>query len=1014
MIPKECKRLAEVDFPLSVVSKHAVHENSVRHGHPKNLHLWWARRPLAACRAMLLALLLPEPCDENCPAEFKQKAVQLLARIPGKVKKLASTGNDRELHDALLTFIGDFANWNLSSNKDYVEVARGLVRAAYGSDPPLVVDPFSGGGSIPLEASRLECEVFASDLNPVAHLIEKTLLQDIPRQGPALANELRRVGDEVRHSARKELLNFYPDDSDGAKPIAYLWARTIRCETPNCGAEIPLIRSLWLSMKAGRRRALRYKCVRTQGKVPSVEFEVFDPTSESDVLKGTVARARATCVCCNTVLPPERVRAQLREQRGGANVIFDPDGYRLGGARLIAVATLRRGDSGRNYRLADERDYRKIWSAAKRLEELNAEQRPNGIPVIPDEPVKRVPVTFGVINVWVYGMSQWADLFTKRQTLSLVVLAKTVRVLPEETSLQRAVKLLLGLAIDKTADLGNALAPWKPDAECPVHLFSRQAIGMAWDWAESVAIGDSSGSFKSAYERTADAVEAIYLPTSSTCDVQLLDSRSLPLPHESTAVFFTDPPYYDAVPYSYISDFFYVWLKRSLGTTYASIFREQLTNKSAEIVAYLDAEGSVEGAKRRFESMLTASFKEARMKLADDGVGCIVFAHKTTEGWEALLSGMIGSGWVITAAWPIATELASRMRARESATLATSVHLVCRPRLGNSIGDWGKTLRELPHRVANWMERLQSEGVRGADLVFACIGPALEIYSQYEKVVDAEEREIPLGGNPEAKEAHVRGYLAYVWEVVGRIALEQVLGTAEAKAQNGAAGALEEDARLTALFLWALQSTNSNEPMRNGEEMQEGEEIDTQDDDEDEPKSKKQKGFTLIYDVARRFAQPLGIHLEDWEDRIIETKKGVVRLLPISERAKQLFGEDGMQSIASELERGSRDSLQMSLYSDLKKRDSPKARGRRSKTRVSSEGADRGIQTRWEPTTLDRVHSAMLLQASGRANALRALLVAEQERGPDFLRLANALSALYPKDAEEKRLLDAMLLAVPR
>ena len=329
------------------------------------------------------------------------------------------------------------------------------------------------------------------------------------------------------------------------------------------------------------------------------------------------------------------------------------------------------------------------------------------------------------------------------------------------------------------------------------------------------------------------------------------------------------------------------------------------------------------------------------------------------------------------------------------------------------IGDWQKVLRELPNRVGDWMERLQSEGVRGADLVFACIGPALEIYSRFAKVVDAEEREIPLGGDPEAKDAHKRGYLAYVWEVVGRMALEQVLGTAEAKARNGAAGALEEDARLTALFLWTLQSTNGSEA-KNGEEHSDDEEEMDVDEESDELKAKKKKGFTLIFDVARRFAQPLGIHLEDWEDRIIETKKGVVRLLPVSERGKQLFGETGMQTIATKLERGSKDSLQMTLYPDLKEAEPPKVRGRRGRIKGSDHTSDRKMQTRWEPTTLDRVHAAMLLQASGRANALRALLESEQERGPDFLRLANALSALYPKDAEEKRLLDAMLLAVPR
>lgn len=735
MIPRECKRLAEVDFPIALVSKHAVHENSVRHGHPKNLHLWWARRPLAACRAMLLALLLPDPSDQHCPEEFKKEAKRLLSRVPGKVKKLALGQDDSSIQSALLTFIGEFADWNLSSNRDYLEVARNLVKAAY-AETPLVIDPFAGGGSIPLEALRLDCDVFASDLNPVAHLIEKALLEDIPRHGIGLADELRQIGADIKRAAEEELITFYPNDPDGAKPLAFLWARTVRCETPNCGAEIPLMRSLWLSTKANRRRALRYACLRSEGETPRVEFEIFEPKSESEVSKGTVARARATCVCCNIVLSPERVRAQLREQHGGADVIFDQSGRRLGGARLIVVATLNEGETGRTYRVSKSEDYRLVWNAGKRLEELATENLAGGITVVPNEPVKRVPVTFGVINVWVYGMNCWANLFTRRQTLSLAILCKKVRSLPESTDLQRSVKRLLGLAIDKTADLGNALAPWKPDAECPVHLFSRQAIGMAWDWAEANPIGDSSGSFMSAYERTADSVESIYFQTGASCDVEILDARNSPLPDESAAVWFTDPPYYDAVPYSYISDFFYVWLKRSLGDAYPKLFQGQLTNKSEEIVAYLADDRAVEPAKHRFESMLTAAFHEARMKLSSEGIGCVVFAHKTTEGWEALLSGLIGSGWVVTGSWPIATELASRMRARESSTLATSVHLVCRPRVEARVGDWEKVLRELPERVGNWMERLQAEGVRGADLVFACIGPALEIYSRFAKVVD--------------------------------------------------------------------------------------------------------------------------------------------------------------------------------------------------------------------------------------------------------------------------------------
>ncbi len=257
MIPKECKRLAEVDFPIAEVSRHAAREKSIRHGHPSTLHLWWARRPLASCRAVLLALLWPDPCDPVCPGGFKAKARELLPQVQGQVGP-----SDEDLRRALLRFIANFANWDLAANRTYLDVARALVKAAYPEETPLVVDPFAGGGSIPLEALRVGCEAFASDLNPVACLILKVMLEDIPRHGPELAEELRRVGAEIKREAEKELAELYPKDEDGAIPIAYLWARTVRCEAPNCGAEIPLVRSFWLCKKANRKRALRYKIIK--------------------------------------------------------------------------------------------------------------------------------------------------------------------------------------------------------------------------------------------------------------------------------------------------------------------------------------------------------------------------------------------------------------------------------------------------------------------------------------------------------------------------------------------------------------------------------------------------------------------------------------------------------------------------------------------------------------------------------------------------------------------------------
>jgi hypothetical protein len=392
----------------------------------------------------------------------------------------------------------------------------------------------------------------------------------------------------------------------------------------------------------------------------------------------------------------------------------------------------------------------------------------------------------------------------------------------------------------------------------------------------------------------------------------------------------------------------------------------------------------------------------------------VVFAHKTTEGWEALLSGMFKAGWTVTSSWPIATERGARLRARESAALATSVHLICRPRTDDAgVGDWAEVLRELPKRVGDWMERLQVEGVRGADLVFACIGPALEIFSRYVKVETAEGREVALAE-----------YLEKVWEVVGRIALAQVLGSAEAKARNDAAGAVEEDARLTALFLWTLQATDGDEIHRRDAASAEEEIGEDEEEDSASSAPSRWKGFSLVFDVVRRFAQPLGIELPKWEGRVIETKKGVVRLLPIAERARQLFGEDGAEAVAARLEEDAALGVrsQLALFPD-ERSAAPAIRGRgrgrpaRTSREVSDEAlsATRDLTTgRIGATTLDRVHAAMLLQAGGLTNALRALLKAEQERGPDFLRLANALSALYPKGSEEKRLLDAMLLAVPR
>jgi hypothetical protein len=291
----------------------------------------------------------------------------------------------------------------------------------------------------------------------------------------------------------------------------------------------------------------------------------------------------------------------------------------------------------------------------------------------------------------------------------------------------------------------------------------------------------------------------------------------------------------------------------------------------------------------------------------------------------------------------------------------------------------------------------------------------MEIYSRYSRVEDAEGREIPLGGDPEAVEPYKRGFLAYVWEIVGRTALERVLGTAEARARNGALGALEEDSRLTALFLWTHQSTTTNDSAE-ANALQKAIMLNDSDaDDEEETTARPKKGLTLIYDVVRRFAQPLGIHLDTWDGRIIETKKGIVRLLPVRERADALLGEDGASGAADLIERtgGDRRNYEFAFMEKERPAPPPRPRGRGKKSGKPAH-PDEAPTVAPGMTTLDRVHIAMLLQAAGKSNALRTMLKAEAERGQEFVRLANALSALYPRESEEKRLVDAILLAMPK
>jgi len=967
VIPKECKRLAEVDFPIAVVSKHSAREKSVRNGHPSTLHLWWARRPLGACRAMLLALLLPDPCDKHCPAEFKKQARAFLARTQGEIDP-----NGVGLRKAMLNFIGDFSAWENSSHPVYLEVSRSLIKAAYPEEMPLVADPFAGGGSIPLEALRLGCDAFASDLNPIACLINKVMLEAIPCHGHKLAEELRSVAAKIKAVTERELAKFYPPDPDGARPVAYLWARTARCEQPNCGCEIPLVRSFWLR-KTLPKQALRMKIARYNKKPPDISFEVFAPKTDAEVPPSTVFQGKATCPACNSVLQSSRLRSQMIEQQGGVNHLC-----------LLAVVLQARDGEQRTYRPAQRHDLLALARVRRSLAVLPSELRD----MIPSEPI---PLTeLRRVAAPLYGCTSWSSLFTPRQQLALAIVAEAIA-----SHTKGFIRDFSVLAFGKVLRHWNTNARWHNGSETVAGAFGRQAIPMSWTFPERSPWAGGAGSLDDAFHGVAAAIDSMERFFVRSGQAVQADACSLPLPSASTNVWFTDPPYYDAVAYAHLADFFYVWFKRLLQSN--SAFATALIDKKEECVVDRPHSRSPSQTKTAvwFENKMTAAMSDGFRVLSDDGIGAVVFAHKSTEGWEALIGGMLRAGWIITASWPVTTERGARLNARDNASLAASVHLVCRPRSADApIGEWSTVRREMPIRVAEWMQRMEEEHVRGADLVFACIGPALEVFSRYSRVETANGEEISLPV-----------FLEKVWEEIGRAALKQVLGT-------DSPGDYGEDARLTALFLWTLRTTNGWSETNGNNHLLTEDEDDDADDDSEEPSAKAIRGFALPYDIVRRFSQPLGIHLEKWEGRLIKVEKGIVRLLSIGERASQLVGPGVVQDLAlAGLAKRKKNAMPMLPFAEAQPdADDEKVKAARSRVEKAT-WSHLHLDT---IPTLDHIHKAMLFQKQGQTTALRELLFYEQHYRPEFIRVSNSLSALYPKDSEEKRLLDAMLLAMPK
>jgi putative DNA methylase len=715
------KKLIEVALPLEAINRDSARENYIYRGNPSAIHKWWAQRPLAACRAVLFATLVDDPSSH--PEEFPTEESQEHER------------------QRLFRIIEELVKWESSSNERVLDAARAEILKSNDGQPPPVLDPFCGGGSIPLEAHRLGLEAYASDLNPVAVLITKALIE-IPTKfagrppvnpdsraslahgatwkgAQGLAEDARYYGTWMRDRAWERIGDLYPKaklpDGSEANVIAWIWARTVRCPNPACGAEMPLIRSFSLSTKKGSEvwaepalegRAVRFD-IRTEAGAPP---------------EGTVGRRGARCIVCGASVPLEHVRAEGQSGRLGA--------------QLLALAC--EGTRGRVYLPADSAQVRVAVNA----------QLPDDVP---DSDLPEQALGFRVQG---YGMRKHRELFTNRQLVTLVTLSNLVIEAREEVlrdskdkAYADAIATYLAFMVDKVAQFNSALVAWYPKENRQQQTFARQTISMVWDFAEGNIFGDVGGGLLVAVRTVADALEAV---PSVPVDARVVQRDAAGADWGASGFLIsTDPPYYDNVPYADLSDYFYVWLRRSLSTIYPDLFSTVLVPKSQELVADPHRLGGARAARTFFEEGMRRTF--ARLREVGDPryPATVYYAFKQAEadgdgssvastGWETMLDGLIKSGFAITGTWPMRSERAGRMRDIGSNALASSIILVCRLRpVDAPVTDRRALVAALRAELPKALRNLQHGNIAPVDLAQASIGPGMAIFSRYAKVVEA-------------------------------------------------------------------------------------------------------------------------------------------------------------------------------------------------------------------------------------------------------------------------------------
>lgn len=730
------KKLIEVALPLTQINEACVAEKKLRSGVPANIHAWWARRPLAASRAVIFAQLVDDPAEhpEHFPTED-------------------SVREERErLFELIRALVEPTGPSNAVLKSAQQEIARSV------GEKLMVLDPFAGGGSIPIEAQRFGLDLGASDLNPVAVLLNRLMLEQlrVAMNRPAvhsdttqlvatsgvaglagLASDVEWYGRKLRDLTAEKVGFSYPAVRDlrgNSYPvISWIWARTTPCPNPACGISAPLVRSFVLSKKKGRETWVDPV---TAGPGHDVEFVIR--SGRTPRLTGTVQRTGATCAACNTAIPLAKVR---QDARAG-----------LMGFQLMAVAAL--GDRKRLYFAPSDDQVQ-----AAQMEATD----PFGTELF-DWP--------GRINVFRYGMTRHASLFTARQMTTLRTFADLLPVVRQmvledadgDETYADLVVTLLALGISKLSDLSNNLCWWEPGAECPRNLFNRQAIPMKWDFAEGNPLGESSGSFMTIIQNSARSLRGNLVEYSRDGYVEVNQANAATRDYPDRVVVCTDPPYFDNIGYADLADFFYVWLRYSLRDIHPDIFATLLTPKTEELVATpYRFEGSQSAANEHFESGFREVFARIKQRHHPDIPMTIFYAYKQEDdedgdgddegtsgagatGWEKLLQGMVDTGLQVTATWPVRTEMTARMIGRGTNALASSVVLACRPRsLDAGITDRQGFIRHLRRDMAEKLPELQSGGVQPVDMAQASIGPGMAVFTSYAKVLEGGDKQMSVG-----------------------------------------------------------------------------------------------------------------------------------------------------------------------------------------------------------------------------------------------------------------------------